>query len=221
MQVWSHTDFTAKVTVGLVQSSLTSLTLHNAQMGLSRPKPKLPGHQCSKHRCRRLCLRIPEFTAQWALTIEAFWWMYNHNAPRDVMMKTVNPYGMMNNDPTWANGQTGHSVSGGQYVEDLGGFVAVQTSHLTNDSNFTTPTVPCFRRILPASRHRQPTSASSLMVAIQHQHQHRLDDRTVAICRCGHKHQPLGRRPRRPAFQRFPVDFNTTHRKQSILDTKW
>ena len=62
------------------------------------------------------------------LTIEAFWWMYNHNAPRDVMMKTVDPYGMMNNDPNWVNGQKGHSVSGGQYVENLGGFVKVQTS---------------------------------------------------------------------------------------------
>ena len=80
---------------------------------------------------------FPSTTSQWALAIEAFWWMYNLNAPRDVMMKTVNPYGMMNNDPTWANGQTGHSVSGGQYVEDLGGFVAVQTSHLTNDSGIS------------------------------------------------------------------------------------
>lgn len=80
---------------------------------------------------------FPSTTSGWAVTIEAFWWMYNSNAPRDVMMKTVNPYGMMNNDPTWANGQTGHSVSGGQYVEDLGGFVAVQTSRLTNESGIS------------------------------------------------------------------------------------
>ena len=80
---------------------------------------------------------FPTTNNGWTLMIESFWWMYNLNSPRDVMMKTIDPYGLMKNDPFWTNGQNGHSISGGEYVEDIGGFVRVQTSSLTNESGIS------------------------------------------------------------------------------------
>ena len=96
-----------------------------------------PGNTLANTDAGGQAYEFPTSANGWALIIEAFWWMHNLNAPRDVMMKTVDPYGMMNNDPFWANGESGHSVSGGEYVEDIGGFVRVQTSSLTNESGIS------------------------------------------------------------------------------------
>ena len=73
----------------------------------------------------------------WGLLIEALWWNVNANSPRDVMIKIIDPYGMMSNDSSWANGSKAHAITSGQYVEDIGGFVHVQTSSLTNTSGLS------------------------------------------------------------------------------------
>ena len=72
-----------------------------------------------------------------ALFIEALWFEYNTNAPRDLVMKTLDPYGLINNNSTWSIGSSGHSISEGEYQEDLGGFVKVQRSIVTNWSSPT------------------------------------------------------------------------------------
>ena len=76
-------------------------------------------------------------SSQWQLLIEYVWWKFNSNAPKDLMMKTIDPYYVINNDPSWTNGSTGHTISNGEYEEDLGGFVRVQTSSITNSSGLS------------------------------------------------------------------------------------
>jgi hypothetical protein len=81
---------------------------------------------------------FPQSTGtQWDLVIESIWGMFNSNAPKDLMLKTVDPYNRINNDLSWANGTKGHNISNGVYLEDLGGFVRVQNSAITNISGIS------------------------------------------------------------------------------------
>ncbi|MDG1556593.1 MAG: hypothetical protein P8Q98_02215, partial [Candidatus Poseidoniaceae archaeon] len=54
-----------------------------------------------------------------ALLVEAMVYISTNNS-REIYMSVLDPYGKMNNDPTWVPGGTGHSVVSGNYVEDTG-----------------------------------------------------------------------------------------------------
>ena len=49
-----------------------------------------------------------------------------------IMFKTLDPYNLMQNNLSWADGGTGHTVSGGEYQENLGEFVRVNNSIIVN-----------------------------------------------------------------------------------------
>ncbi len=54
-----------------------------------------------------------------ALLVEAMVYISTNNS-REIYMSVLDPYGKMNNDPTWVPGGTGHSVVSSNYVEDTG-----------------------------------------------------------------------------------------------------
>ena len=54
-----------------------------------------------------------------ALLVEAMVYISTNNS-REIYMTVLDPYAKMNNDPSWTPGSTGHSISGGGYVEDVG-----------------------------------------------------------------------------------------------------
>ena len=57
-------------------------------------------------------------------------------------MSVLDPYGKMNNDPTWVPGATGHSIVGGSYAEDTGAgadghLVVVNDTRVTIDDAYS------------------------------------------------------------------------------------
>ena len=70
-----------------------------------------------------------------ALLVEAMVYISTNNS-REIYMSVLDPYGKMNNDPTWVPGATGHSIVGGAYAEDTG---AGSDGHLVvvNDTRVT------------------------------------------------------------------------------------
>ncbi|MBT3658005.1 MAG: hypothetical protein HN544_07405, partial [Euryarchaeota archaeon] len=64
------------------------------------------------------------------------------NNSREIYMSVLDPYAKMNNDPSWTPGQTGHSVIGGAYHEDVGSaadghLVVVNDTRVTIDDAYS------------------------------------------------------------------------------------
>ena len=64
------------------------------------------------------------------------------NNSREIYMSVLDPYGKMNNDPTWTPGATGHSIVGGAYAEDTGAgadghLVVVNDTRVTIDDAYS------------------------------------------------------------------------------------
>ena len=76
-----------------------------------------------------------------ALLIEAMVYSIFSNAPMDIMMKTIDPYHLMETNQSWANGSSAHSIVNGEYEENLGEFVRVQNSVITKKTNITASNV--------------------------------------------------------------------------------
>ena len=72
-----------------------------------------------------------------AILIELMVYSIFSNAPMDIMMKTIDPYHLMENSQSWANGSSAHRIVNGEYEENLGEFVRVQNSVITKKTNTT------------------------------------------------------------------------------------
>ena len=76
-----------------------------------------------------------------ALLVEAMVYISTNNS-REIYMSVLDPYGKMNNDPTWTPGATGHSIVGGAYAEDTGAgadghLVVVNDTRVTIDDAYS------------------------------------------------------------------------------------
>jgi len=76
-----------------------------------------------------------------ATLVEAMVYISTNNS-REIYMSVLDPYGKMNNDPAWVPGGTGHSISGGSYVEDTGAgadghLVVVNDTRVTIDDAYS------------------------------------------------------------------------------------
>ena len=76
-----------------------------------------------------------------ALLVEAMVYISTNNS-REIYMSVLDPYGKMNNDPTWVPGATGHSIVGGSYAEDTGAgadghLVVVNDTRVTIDDAYS------------------------------------------------------------------------------------
>ena len=76
-----------------------------------------------------------------ALLVEAMVYISTNNS-REIYMTVLDPYGKMNNDPTWTPGASGHSVVNGGYVEDTGAgadghLVVVNDTRVTIDDAYS------------------------------------------------------------------------------------
>lgn len=71
------------------------------------------------------------------LLIEAMVYSIFSNAPMDIVMKTIDPYHLMETNQSWANGSSAHSIVNGEYEENLGEFVRIQHSVITKKTNIT------------------------------------------------------------------------------------
>ena len=76
-----------------------------------------------------------------ALLVEAMVYITTNNS-REIYMTVLDPYGKMNNDPTWTPGATGHSVVNGEYIEDTGAgadghLVVVNDTRVTIDDAYS------------------------------------------------------------------------------------
>ena len=58
-------------------------------------------------------------TAQMALLVEAMVYISTNNS-REIYMSVLDPYGKMNNDPSWTPGVSGTVTQNGAYIEDTG-----------------------------------------------------------------------------------------------------
>jgi len=76
-----------------------------------------------------------------ALLVEAMVYISTNNS-REIYMTVLDPYGKMNNDPSWVPGATGHSIIGGSYAEDTGAgadghLVVVNDTRVTIDDAYS------------------------------------------------------------------------------------
>ncbi|MDA1131431.1 MAG: hypothetical protein O3B00_08035 [archaeon] len=76
-----------------------------------------------------------------SLLVEAMVYISTNNS-REIYMTVLDPYAKMNNDPSWTPGSTGHSISGGGYVEDVGSaadghLVVVNDTRVTIDDAYS------------------------------------------------------------------------------------
>ena len=79
--------------------------------------------------------------SQMQLLVEAMVYISTNNS-REIYMTVLDPYGKMNNDPSWVPGSPGHSTSGSNYVEDTGRgseghLVVVNDTRVTLDDAFS------------------------------------------------------------------------------------
>jgi len=76
-----------------------------------------------------------------ALLVEAMVYISTNNS-REIYMSVLDPYGKMNNDPTWTPGASGHSIVSGSYAEDTGAgadghLVVVNDTRVTIDDAYS------------------------------------------------------------------------------------
>ena len=72
-------------------------------------------------------------TSNWAYQFMTHMWnQIDRFEQHQIMFKTLDPYNLMQNNLSWADGGTGHTVSGGEYQENLGEFVRVNNSIIVN-----------------------------------------------------------------------------------------
>ena len=80
-------------------------------------------------------------TNSMALLVEAMVYISTNNS-REIYMTVLDPYGKMNNDPTWTPGAPGHQSNGGSYTEDTGAgadghLVVVNDTRITIDDAYS------------------------------------------------------------------------------------
>ncbi|MGY8698615.1 MAG: hypothetical protein ACKVHC_02820 [Candidatus Poseidoniales archaeon] len=86
-------------------------------------------------------VQCPNSVVAMALLVEAMVYISTNNS-REIYMSVLDPYGKMNNDPTWTPGATGHSIVGGAYAEDTGAgadghLVVVNDTRVTIDDAYS------------------------------------------------------------------------------------
>ena len=79
--------------------------------------------------------------SQMQLLVEAMVYISTNNS-REIFMTVLDPYGKMNNDPSWVPGNPGHTTTGGGYQEDTGRgseghLVVVNDTRVTIDDAFS------------------------------------------------------------------------------------
>jgi len=79
--------------------------------------------------------------SQMQLLVEAMVYISTNNS-REIYMTVLDPYGKMDNDPSWVPGNSGHSTAGSSYVEDTGRgseghLVVVNDTRVTIDDAFS------------------------------------------------------------------------------------
>ena len=76
-----------------------------------------------------------------SLLVEAMVYISTNNS-REIYMSVLDPYGKMNNDPSWTPGAPGHNSAGGGYTEDTGAgadghLVVVNDTRITIDDAYS------------------------------------------------------------------------------------
>ena len=67
-----------------------------------------------------------------ALLVEAMVYISTNNS-REIYMSVLDPYGKMNNDPSWIPGVSGTVAQNGAYIEDTGKGCLLYTSPSPRD----------------------------------------------------------------------------------------